>query len=102
MTTQMIVAANVRARLAWLRKTNVDAADHIGCSIRAFTGKSAGLYPFKPNELGRLAAFLELSDPGPLYRIPPDFPAAPAELEQGSRELSRSSITSTLPLLVAA
>lgn len=76
MTTQDIVAANVRARLAWLRKTNVDAARHIGCSIRAFTGKSHGSSPFKPNELGKLAAFLELDDPGPLYKLPPDFPTS--------------------------
>lgn len=74
MTTQEVVAANVRARLAWMRLAQPEAAEAAGCSMRAFTGKLAAKYPFKPNELGKLAELLGLDDPGAFYRVPPDFP----------------------------
>lgn len=73
--SQAIVAANVRARLGWKRISGQQAATMIGMKQRAFANKLAGAVPFRPDELDKICALvLDLSDPGPLYKAPADFP----------------------------
>lgn len=72
--SQAIVAANVRARLSWKRISGQQAATLIGMKQRSFANKLAGVVPFRPEELDRLCGVIDLTDPGPLYRAPADFP----------------------------
>lgn len=75
--SQAIVAANVRARLAWKRISGQQAAFSIGMKQRAFANKLAGVVPFRPEELDLLCSkVLDLDDPAPLYKRPADFPTS--------------------------
>jgi hypothetical protein len=78
MRTQEIVAANVRARLAWARLTMDDALYVAQCSARSFRYKLAGVYPFRPDELDRLAPYLGVEEVSELFRVPAGFSAPPA------------------------
>ena len=69
---QEIVAANVRARLAWGRISHDAAARAAGCSIRSFRYKISGEYGFRPDELAGLAGLLGC-DIGDLFRVPEGF-----------------------------
>lgn len=73
MTMQEIVAANVRARLAWAQIPQPEAADAAGCSLRSFAYKVSGEYGFRPNELAGLAQLLGVDDLGSFYRVPDGF-----------------------------
>lgn len=81
MRTQEIVAANVRARLAWRRMTMDDACYVAQCSPRSFRNKLAGVYPFRPDELDRLAPYLDVNDVSELFRIPTGWGAPPAAVD---------------------
>lgn len=97
MRTQEIVAANVRARLAWTRMTTDDALHVVQCSARSFRYKLAGVYPFRPDELDRLAPYLGIDDVAELFRVPAGFtapPAAPAAPKR-SRAIAGSSSACT-------
>ena len=85
MRTQDIVAANVRARLAWQRMTNDDACYVAQCSPRSFRNKLAGVYPFRPDELDRLAPYLGIEDVSELFRIPTGWIAPPKGIEPRTR-----------------
>jgi hypothetical protein len=73
MSMQEIVAANVRARLAWGQISHDAAAQAAGCSIRSFRYKISGEYGFRPDELAGLASLLGLADIGTLFRVPEGF-----------------------------
>ena len=73
MTTQETVAANVRARLAWARISQEQAAGAIGCSARSFAYRLACRYPFQLDELAALAELFEMDDVGAFFRVPEGF-----------------------------
>lgn len=79
MTMQEIVAANVRARLAWAQIPQPEAASAAGCSLRSFAYKVSGEYGFRPNELAGLAELLGLDDLGFFYRVPEGFAISVSE-----------------------
>lgn len=72
MTMQQIVAANVRARLAWAQVGHDAAARAAGCSIRSFRYKISGEYGFRPDELAGLAQLLGV-EIGALFQVPDSF-----------------------------
>lgn len=78
MTMQETVAANVRARLAWLQIGHDEAAAAAGCSLRSFRYKLSGQYGFRPDELGGLALILQC-DVGDLFRVPDGFVTSVSE-----------------------
>lgn len=81
MRTQDIVAANVRARLAWHRMTSEDACFVAQCSPRSMRNKLAGVYPFRPDELDRLAPYLGIEEVSELFRIPTGWMVPPKAVE---------------------
>ena len=72
---QEIVAANVRARLAWGKIGHDRAADAARCSTRSFRYKISGEYGFRPDELAGIAELLGLDDVGVFFRVPDSFDA---------------------------
>lgn len=69
-----VVAANVRARLAWRELSGSTAAAHLGMSQQAMSNKLRAVTPFSTDQLVRLAELVGLEDPGPFFRIPEGFP----------------------------
>lgn len=73
MTRRDVVAANVRARIAWLGVSGPQLAAALGWKERTTFNKLRGTYSFTADELAQLADYLGLADPGPLYRVPETF-----------------------------
>ena len=71
--TDAVVAANVRARLAWSGYTLSSLAPLVGMSQQSLSNKVRALRSFSADELARIAGVLGLADPGPFYRIPDGF-----------------------------
>lgn len=80
------MAANVRARIAWMGLSGQELADKMGWKQRTVSGKLRGAQRFNEEELVALAQLFGLADPGPLYRVPETF-TAPA-LEESSQASS--------------
>lgn len=88
MTTREIIAANVRARLAWHGLSATTVAKHLDLSQQGLSGKLTGTRRFTTDELDILAELFGLADPGPLFRAPEGW------MEP---EVSRSMCTSVSP-----
>jgi hypothetical protein len=73
MDATQVIAANVRARLAWHRAPQELLKEELGWSARTVHNKLYGITAIKPEELARLAELFGLNDPGPLYRVPETF-----------------------------
>lgn len=73
METNVLVAANVRARMAWHRLPQARLKDELGWSQRTIQNKLGAVTGITSDELVRLAKLFGLSDPGPLYRVPDGF-----------------------------
>lgn len=71
--TRTVVAANVRARLGWSRKSRAYLQERFGWSDRTAYNKLAGKTGFTADELQAVAELFRLDDPGPLFRIPENF-----------------------------
>ena len=69
-----MVAANVRALLAWKGLSGQKAAALIGIKQRSMSNKLRGVSPFTADELLVIARLLGLDDPGQFYRWPTGFP----------------------------
>lgn len=78
MSTREVVAANVRARLAWTRGNHAWLRQEMGWSQRTVQNKLAGVTPITAEELAALAGLFGLDDPGLLYRVPDGFTAVTA------------------------
>ena len=72
-TPRDVVAANVRARMAWKRISRNELALRFGWSRKTAYNKLEGLTGFSDNELAAIAEILGLDDPGPLFSVPPGF-----------------------------
>lgn len=73
MTTREVVAANVRARLAWARIPQAQLMARFGWSKRTTHNKLYGTTGLTDDELAGLAALFDLADPGLLFRVPDGF-----------------------------
>lgn len=77
--TRQLVAANVRARLAWSGLRQVHLMARFGWSKRTAYNKLTGVTGFSDDELSSLAELFGLKDPGPLFRVPEGFPISVSE-----------------------
>jgi hypothetical protein len=75
MTTRELVAANLRARMAWRRMTHADLMARFGWSKRTAHNKVAGLTGLTDQELAGLAELFGVGDPGVFFRVPEGFTA---------------------------
>lgn len=75
-----VVAANVRARLAWRKITGQQAAKLLGLSQQSMSNKLRGVTPFSFQQLVELAELVGMEDPGPFYRLPEGFPPLLSEV----------------------
>lgn len=71
-----VVAANVRARVAWKRIKQARLEKHFRWSSRTAYNKLHGITGFTDAELQGMAELLDLEDPGPLFSVPPSFPVS--------------------------
>jgi hypothetical protein len=85
-----IVAANVRARMAWLDLSPADVAKELHGSQRALYNKLLGVTPFKSDELDILAHLFGMANPGALYEVPEGFPPITDELISSTTGLRRA------------
>jgi DNA-binding XRE family transcriptional regulator len=78
-----VVAANVRARMAWLDMSRPELAKKAGITRRTLFDRLEGTRPFKDDQLWKIAAALGLETPAPLFEIPPGFPPPVRSRAQG-------------------
>jgi hypothetical protein len=84
MDTTQVIAANVRARLAWHRAPQDFLCQELGWSSRTVYNKLGGRTAIRPAELVRLAELFGLPDPGAFYRVPDGFDGVtPVRLRDG-------------------
>jgi len=75
-----LIAANIRARAAWLGLDGKDLSLLVGCSHTGMNAKLRAASPFTADELDVLAEVFGLPDPGPFYLSVPTFPDEPGPL----------------------
>lgn len=68
-----VIAANVRARLAWHKVSQEVLRSHLRWSARTVQNKVHATTPISAVELAKIAELFGLDDPGPLYRVPESF-----------------------------
>lgn len=73
MTTREVVAANVRARMAWAKMPQAELMARFGWSKRTTHNKLYGFTGLTDDELAGLAEVFDLDDPGLLFRVPDGF-----------------------------
>lgn len=73
MTTRELVAANVRARMAWQRIPQVELMGRFSWSKRTAHNKLYGFTGLTDGELAGLAEVFGLDDPGAFFRVPEGF-----------------------------
>lgn len=82
-TRRAVVAANVRARMAWLDMSRPELATRIGINQRTLFDRLEGNRPFNDDQLWLIAEALGLETPAPLFEVPPGFPPAVRSRAQG-------------------
>lgn len=100
MDTNVLVAANVRARMAWHRLPQARLKDELGWSQRTIQNKLGAVTGITSAELVKLAKLFELPDPGPLYRVPEGFSPELSSRPDNVRDLPW--VTDTQPLVETA
>lgn len=75
--SELVIAANVRARMAWKGLNVSETARLLGISQQGLSMKTTGHRPFSTAQLLQLAEILGLDDPGAFYRVPETFPEVP-------------------------
>lgn len=83
MNMRQIVAANVRARLAF-HDMGYAELEALGWKTRTITNRLRGRLGFTAEELAQLAVLFGLDDPGVFYRVPDGFGGAGAPLVASS------------------
>lgn len=71
-TTVQVIAANVRARMAWLGISVNEVQAAMGWSRRTVYNKLHAVTPFNADELDQVAGHLGC-EPGDLFRVPEGF-----------------------------
>ena len=96
-TSRQVVAANVRARIAWLDIDKQVMAKRIGLNQQTFSNKTKGIRGFNDDELDAVARELGLPNPSLLFVIPPGFDPPNVEPSSACTRLG-SAVTSMYAL----
>lgn len=78
--TSQVLAANVRARMAWFELGVGDVADRMGWTRRTAYNKLHAITPFSTDEVDGLAQLLGC-EPGDLFSVPDSFSSPSASSE---------------------
>lgn len=90
MDTRQVVAANVRARLAFMDLGYGDLMA-LGWKRRTIANRLRGIIGFTAEELAQLAELFGLEDPGVLFRVPEGFAPAAEPVRSSARGLLPST-----------